>query len=81
MKDDTTKYVAAEIKAEMGMVKTQAQIILPATPQRTADNLLLAPTPTMAPVIVWVVLTGMPPMEAPMMAQAAAASALNPPMG
>src|SRR5579863_1204875 len=30
------------------------------TPQRTADIRLVAPTPTMAPVIVWVVLTGMP---------------------
>ncbi len=30
------------------------------TPQRTADRRFVAPTPTMAPVIVWVVLTGMP---------------------
>ena len=38
--------------AEMGMVKIHAQIMLPATPQRTAESLLVAPTPTIAPVIV-----------------------------
>jgi hypothetical protein len=38
--------------AEAGMVKTHAQIMFPATPQRTADSLLVAPTPTIAPVIV-----------------------------
>ncbi len=35
----------------------------------------------MAPVMVWVVLTGIPPREAPMMEKAAAVSAQNPPMG
>ena len=63
------------------MVKIHAQIILPATPQRTAESLVVAPTPTIAPVIVWVVLTGIPAMDAPIIEQAAAASALNPPMG
>ncbi len=67
--------------AEIGMVKIQAQIIFPATPQRTAESLLVAPTPTIAPVIVWVVLTGIPAMEAPIIEQAAAVSALKPPMG
>ncbi len=45
------------------MVNTHAQIILPATPQRTAESLLVEPTPTMAPVIVWVVLTGIPAID------------------
>ena len=67
--------------AATGMVKIQAQIILPATPQRTAESLLVAPTPTIAPVIVWVVLTGIPATVAPMIEQAAAVSALNPPIG
>jgi len=67
--------------AEMGMVKIHAQIIFPATPQRTAESLFVAPTPTIAPVMVWVVLTGIPKMDAPMMAQAAPASALKPPIG
>ena len=31
-----------------------------ATPQRTAETRRAAPTPTMAPVMVWVVETGMP---------------------
>ncbi len=35
----------------------------------------------MAPVIVWVVLTGMPKMVAPIREDAAAVSAENPPMG
>jgi len=67
--------------AEMGMVKSQAQMMFPATPQRTAESLLVEPTPTMAPVMVCVVLTGIPATVAPMMEQAAAVSALNPPIG
>jgi hypothetical protein len=42
------------------MVRTQAQTIRRATPQRTADSRRVAPTPTIAPVMVWVVETGMP---------------------
>lgn len=67
--------------AETGIVKTQAQMILPATPQRTADSLFVAPTPTIEPAMVWVVLTGIPATDEPMIAQAAAASALKPPIG
>src|SRR5665648_1012492 len=40
------------------MVSTQATAMLPATPQRTADARLVAPTPMIAEVIVWVVDTG-----------------------
>ena len=64
-----------------GIVRTQAQTMVPATPQRTAVRRCVAPTPTMAPVIVWVVLTGMPASDAPMIATAAAVSAQNPPIG
>ena len=46
--------------AEAGMVRTQAQTMRAATPQRTAEARLIEPTPTMAPVMVWVVETGMP---------------------
>ena len=73
--------MAAEINADMGMVNTQAQMIFPATPHRTAVSRFVAPTPIMAPVIVWVVLTGMPAAVAPIMEMAAAVSAQNPPMG
>lgn len=45
-------YMTAEICADMGMVKTQAQRIFPATPQRTAVSRFVVPTPIIAPVIV-----------------------------
>lgn len=48
----------AAIAALHGIVKTHAQTIVPAIPQRTADNRLVAPTPTIAPVIVCVVGDG-----------------------
>ncbi len=66
---------------DIGIVNIHAQMMFPATPQRTAVNLLVDPTPIIAPVMVWVVLTGMPAMEAPMMEKAAAVSAQKPPMG
>src|SRR6185295_17298726 len=50
----------APIHPAAGIVITQAITISCATFQRTADALRAAPTPTMAPVIVWVVETGMP---------------------
>src|ERR1700741_4629049 len=43
-----------------GIVTTQAQIMWRVTPQRTAERRWDAPTPRIAPVIVCVVLTGMP---------------------
>ena len=48
------------MSAAAGIVRIHAQTIRPAMPQRTAERRVVAPTPTMAPVIVWVVLTGMP---------------------
>src|SRR5205809_888610 len=63
------------------MVATHAHTIRPATPQRTADSRLVAPTPTIAPVIVWVVDTGMPRKVARYSEEAAAVSAENPPIG
>jgi hypothetical protein len=56
--------MAAEIAAAQGMVRIQAHTIWPATPQRTAVSLRREPTPMIEPVIVWVVLTGMPKNEA-----------------
>ena len=52
-----------------------------ATRHRTAESRRLAPTPTIAPVIVCVVLTGIPPNVTPMIPAAAAVSALKPPIG
>ena len=71
----------AEMSALMGIVRTQAQRMFPAIPQRTAVTRRVAPTPMMAPVIVWVVLTGIPKRVAPMRELAAAVSAQKPPMG
>ena len=51
----------------------QAITMLLATLQRTADILRAAPTPMIAPVIVWVVDTGMP-------SQVAANSVIAPPV-
>ena len=44
----------------MGMVRTQARRMLPATPQRTAEKPLIAPAPRTLPEIVCVVETGNP---------------------
>src|SRR5277367_5636542 len=46
--------------AEHGIVSTHAHTTRRATPHRTADNRWTAPTPIIAPVMVWVVLTGTP---------------------
>ena len=46
--------------AEHGIVNTHAQMILPATPHFTALKRRSDPMPMIAPVIVCVVLTGMP---------------------
>ena len=44
--------------ADIGIVKTQAHSKLTVIPQRTAETLLVRPTPMIDPVIVCVVLTG-----------------------
>ena len=64
-----------------GMVMIQAQTILRVTPHLTAVTRRVAPTPIMAPVMVWVVLTGIPPQAAPIKLMAPAVSALKPPNG
>ena len=56
------------------MVKTQASIMLPATPQRTALRRRVAPTPMIAPETTWVVETGRPTTEAEKTVMAAAVS-------
>src|SRR4029079_17302871 len=71
----------ADSEKAQGIVRIQAQTIWPATPQRTADSRRVAPTPTIAPVIAWVVLTGTPSWVAVSSANAAPVSAANPPTG
>src|SRR5216683_1340551 len=71
----------APIRAAPGMVITQAQTMRRVTPQRTAVRRRVAPTPTIAPVMVCVVLTGMPKCAVPARVSAPAASAAKPPKG
>lgn len=63
------------------MVRIQAHRTRAATDQRTADIRWTVPTPTIAPLIVWVVETGMPEAEAANSVTAAAVSAAMPPTG
>ncbi len=76
-----TQKTTAATAAEAGMVNTHAQTIRRATPQRTADNRCTAPTPMIAPVMVWVVLTGIPDNAVPNSVIAPAVSAQKPPKG
>ena len=55
--------------------------MLLAIPQRTAENLLVVPTPIIAPAMVCVVLTGIPMAVAENKVNAPAVSALKPPTG
>src|SRR5262245_40961349 len=64
-----------------GMVRIQAHTIRAATPQRTLEALVVDPTPTIEPVIVWVVDTGTPPKVARKRVMAPAVSAQKPPTG
>src|SRR5213079_1674142 len=64
-----------------GMVRIHAHTTRPATPHLTAESRWVEPTPTMAPVIVCVVETGMPCAAVKNSVAAAAVSALAPPTG
>ena len=63
------------------MVRTHAQTMRPATPQRTAEALVTEPTPTMAPVMVCAVETGTPRCVARNSVMAPPVSAQKPPTG
>lgn len=65
----------------IGIVMIQAIIIFDVTPQRTALNLLVAPAPIIAPVMVCVVLTGIPRALVENKVIAPAVSALKPSNG
>src|SRR6266487_5949909 len=64
-----------------GIVTTHATTMRPAIPQRTADNLLVAPTPRIAEEMTWVVETGIPRRLAVSRMAAAAVSAAKPLIG
>ena len=71
----------AAINAADGIVSTPAQTIREANPQRTADTRRDRPTPTIAPVMVCVVDTGMPSDVAINKAIAPEVCAQKPPEG
>ena len=52
------KYMMAATAAAAGRVRAHATMMFPVTDQRTAESLLVAPTPRMEAVIVWVVEIG-----------------------
>ena len=62
-------------------MKIQAQRMVPAIPHRTAVILRALPTPTIAPVMVWVVETGIPKVVAKNKVIAPPVYAQNPPTG
>src|SRR6266511_2145976 len=64
-----------------GIVRTQAHTTRPAIPHRTAPKRWVVPTPTIAPVMVWVVETGIPAWAVKNRVKAAASSALIPETG
>src|SRR3954449_4923487 len=67
--------------AEAGIVNNHAHTMRPATPHLTPDKLVVEPTPTIEPVMVWVVDTGMPRCVARNSVIAPAVSAQKPPTG
>ena len=75
---DSATIDTAASSALSGSVKTHAVTMLPATPQRTAERRLLAPTPMMHALMQWVVDTGTPRWLAPRMTNAPLVSAANP---
>ncbi len=80
-KNQIIQKAMAATAAEAGMVRIHAHTILRATPHRTAEKRCTAPTPTIAPVMVCVVLTGIPASAVPNRVNAPAVSAQNQPKG
>src|SRR6185436_317800 len=78
---ETIQKETAATNAAAGMVRIQAQTMRPATPHLTADSLRVAPTPTIEPVIVCVVETGVPVSVTYASVNAAAVTAQKPPTG
>jgi hypothetical protein len=67
--------------AEHGIVSTHAQTMLLAIPHRTAESRFTDPAPIIAPVIVWVVLSGMPNRDRKTIVTPPPNSAQKPPIG
>ena len=74
----TNHTVDAAMMPDAGIVTIQAITMLPAIPHRTAEVRRAAPTPIIAPVMVWVVDTGTPSPVAMNKVIAPPVSAQNP---
>ena len=72
------QYTNPDITIVAGIVITQAATIFVAVAQRTEATPFVMPTPMIAPVIVWVVLTGIPRTAVPIKVKAPDVSAQNP---
>src|SRR6266700_6613984 len=77
----TAQKQHAAMSADPGIVNTHAQTIRRAKPHLTAWTRRTDPTPTIAPVMVCVVLTGIPPWTAMNRDIAPAVSAAKPATG
>jgi hypothetical protein len=73
-----TLNAANPIRALTGMVRIHAHTMVRATPHFTVLLPLVIPTPMMDVQIIWVVLTGIPRRDAPIIVDAPAVSAANP---
>src|SRR5438309_10454991 len=73
-----TVYVSHAMIADAGIVRSQAQTILLAMPLLTDDTPNVAPDPNTEPLTQWVVLTGIPNKEEPIITEAAEVSTENP---
>src|SRR5687767_13223646 len=76
-----SKYTPAPVAAVTGIVRIQATSMFLATPQRTADTRLEAPTPMILEEMTCVVLTGALSAVATRITIEAEVSAANPLMG
>ena len=72
------QYTRPDIKIVAGMVNTHAATIFVAVAQRTEAIPFVIPTPMMDPVIVCVVLTGIPNTAVPISVKAPDVSAQKP---
>jgi hypothetical protein len=81
MRRFATLQSAHASSAQAGIVMTQATMIFPPTPHRTAERRFEAPTPMIVEEIIWVVESGSPQRDATSIIVAADASAAKPWIG
>lgn len=78
MNNPMIQYTSPDITMVAGIVNTHAATIFVAVAQRTDATPFVMPTPIMAPVMVCVVLTGIPRTAVPINVNAPDVSAQNP---